>query len=72
MAFSRTRKRSGEERKCLGKMSSEPSASLGGIVKVCLADESQNQIIDRGDDVARVTNSHASGIFFESEIAAIM
>ena len=72
MAFSKSRNRGGKQGKCHGKMSSEPATSLGSIVKASLSDESQNEIIDGGHDLACVSNGHAGGIFLEGDIAAIM
>ena len=72
MAFSKSRKRGGEEGKCLGKMSCKPAPSLGGIVEASLSDESQNQIIDRSHDLACVSDRHAGSVFLEGNIAAIV
>jgi hypothetical protein len=72
MAFSRKRKRGSEQGKGLGKMGSEPASSVGCILEICLADESQNEIIEGGHDFAHLTRGHASGIFVQREIATIM
>ncbi len=72
MAFSKSRKRCGEQGKSLGEMSSEPAASLSSIVEASLANESQDEIIDRSHDLACVSNGHAGGIFFQRKIAAVV
>jgi len=72
MAFSRKRKGGSEQGKGLGKMGSEPTPSLGSIVEIGLADESQHEIIEGSHDVAHITRGHASGIFVQGEIATIM
>jgi len=70
MAFSKSRNRGGEQGKSLGKMSREPAPSLGSIVEARLADESQNEIIDRSHDLACVSNGHVRGIFPQGNIPA--
>ena len=70
MAFSKSRKRSGKQGKGLGKMSSEPTTTLGSIVEARLANESQDEVIEGSHDLACVSNGHARGIFFQGEIAA--
>jgi hypothetical protein len=72
MAFSKSRKRRGKQGKGLGEMSSEPTTSLGSIVKACLSNESQNKVVERSHHLACISNGHAGGIFFQGEIAAIM
>ena len=72
MAFSRTRKRDGEQGKCFGEMCSEPSSGLGSIVELGLSDQSQNQIIEASHDVAGVANGHASRILLHRHIASVV
>ena len=72
MAFSRRRKRGGEQGKGVGEMSSKPTSGLGGIVEMGLPDQRQDEIIDRSHDLACVPNRHAGGIFLEGDIAAIV
>jgi len=70
MAFSKSRKRGGEQGKCFGKMSGEPATSLGSIVKASLSDQGQDQVIDRSDDLAGVSNRHTCAVFVQGDIAA--
>ena len=72
MAFSKSRKRGGEQGKSFGKMSRKPPSGSGGVVEAGLADESQHQIIDGSHDLACVSNRHASGIFLQGDIAAVV
>jgi len=53
-----------------GKKRDKPTVSLSRIVKFWMTDESQNEIMNRGEYFACVSNGHASGIFLEGEIAA--
>ena len=45
---------------------------LGGIVEVCLTDQSQNEIIDRSHHFSGLADRHSSGIFLEGHVAAIV
>ena len=72
MAVAKSGKGCNEERKGPGKMSSKKATSLGSIVKARLANESQDEIIERSHNLACVSNGHARGIFFQGEIAAIV
>ena len=72
MAFSRTRKRGGEQGKCVGGMGCEPASSLCSIVEVSLSNKRQNEIINRSHDFSHVARGHACGIFLESHIATVM
>ncbi len=56
----------------MGKMSGKKASSLGGVEKTSLADQSQNQIMDVGQDPGTLPNGETGGIFFEGHIPSVM
>ena len=72
MAFSRKRKRGGEDGKRLGKMGGEPSSSLGGILEFGLGEAGENQIVNGSHDFASISNRHAGCLFFHPNSAPVM
>jgi len=53
-------------------MGSKAASSLSGIVEIGLAHEGENEIIEGSHDFAHSARGHASGIFLQCEIAAVM
>lgn len=72
MAFAKSGKGSNQERQSVGKVSREASASLSGVMKLCLFDERQKQIVDSSHNLCQVANSHSGSVFFQSKIAAVV
>ncbi len=72
MAFPKSRKRGSEQGKDLRKMSSKPASGLSSILKICLMDQSDDQIIYGCHDFASIANRHARGVFLERHIASVM
>jgi hypothetical protein len=53
-------------------MTCEPSSGMSGIGKLCLPNQYQREIVDGSHDISCLTDGHASRIFFQSDIQAIM
>lgn len=72
MALPKSRKGGSQQGERLMDMSGEPASGLSGILEMSLADECQDEIVERSHDFSHLANGHARGIFFEGDIATIM
>jgi len=72
MAFSKSRKGSGKQGNSPREMSGEVTSGLGRIMEASLANESQNEMIDRSHDLACVAQGHTGGIFLQCDITTIV